>query len=79
MIYDSELMQDFLQLKQMTADNGGGAGTEAAAVGGAGTKGVAATPPEKQVDLRVMLPDHTVTSVTIKEFWRTAEVYQVGC
>ncbi len=73
MIYDSELMVDFLQLKPAAAANGAGtgAGTEAAAAA------KPAPPAEKQVDLRVMLPDHSVTTITIKEFWRTPEVYQV--
>ena len=63
-------MQDFLKTKHSDTGN--------------------ATPPtsgkagqseeEREVELRVQLPDKTVVTVSIKEFWRTAEVYAVrGC
>ncbi len=69
-------MQDFLQLKQFTA-TGNGAGTGAGTEAGGGAMAKAALPSEKKVDLRVLLPDRSVIMVTINEFWRTPEVYQV--
>ena len=64
-IFESDLMQDFLQLKQ-------------AASGGESNPPAKATPPEKQVNLRVLLPDRTVMTISIMEFWRTPEVFEVG-
>ena len=72
MIYESDLMQDFLQLKQQS---GGG---EAGVVTGATTARPArGAQEEKKVQLRILLPDKTVTTVTISEYWRTNEVYEV--
>jgi len=64
-IFESNLMQDFLQIPQVSTAGGASVATKTAAV-----------PKEKQVDLRVMLPDRSVTAVTINEYWRTPEVYQ---
>ena len=64
-------MQDFLQIPQVNAAGGESGGATAA------TK-TPAVPQERQVDLRVMLPDRTVIPVTINEYWRTPEVYQVS-
>ena len=36
-----------------------------------------AVPVEKEVQLRVLLPDKSVTTFTIHEFWRTGEVFEV--
>ena len=60
-------MQDFLQIPQVSTAGGASVATKTAAV-----------PKEKQVDLRVMLPDRNVVAVTINEYWRTPEVYQVS-
>ena len=67
-------MQDFLQLTKSNETGEGGAGKGGGA--SAATK-TAAVSQERQVDLRVLLPDRTVTSVTINEYWRTPDVYQV--
>ena len=61
-IFESDLMQDFLQIKE----SGGGA-----------TASNATPHKERKVDLRVMLPDNTVISIPISEHWRTAEVLAV--
>ena len=61
-------MQDFLQLgKQNSAPSPAHA-----------TKATVASVTEKQVELRVVLPDRSTVTVTIQEFWRTPEVYQVS-
>jgi hypothetical protein len=70
-------MQDFLDLKQ----SGGFSGGAAAAVNAKGNK---TTPPqgrkvERKVDLRVLLPDHSLVTVPISEHWRAMEVFQVCC
>ena len=67
-------MQDFLQLTKSNETGEGGA--EKGGGASAATK-TAAVSQERQVDLRVLLPDRTVTSVTINEYWRTPDVYQV--
>ena len=67
-------MQDFLQLTKSNETGEGGAGKGGGA--SAATK-TAAVSQEQQVHLRVLLPDRTVTSVTINEYWRTPDVYQV--
>ena len=59
-------MQDFLQAKQLatptaTPTNGQKAGKNE----------------EREVELRVQLPDKTVVTVSIREFWRTTDVYRV--
>lgn len=65
-IFESDLMQDFLQLgKQNSAPSPAHA-----------TKATVASVTEKQVELRVVLPDRSTVTVTIQEFWRTPEVYQ---
>lgn len=66
-------MQDFLDLKQ----GGGSSGS-----GGSADKGDKTTPTqgrkvERKVDLRVLLPDHSVITVPISEHWRSTEVFQV--
>lgn len=73
-IFESDLMQDFLQLTKSNETGEGGTGKGEGA--SAATK-TAAVSKERQVDLRVLLPDRTVTSVTINEYWRTPDVYQV--
>lgn len=73
-IFESDLMQDFLQLTKSNETGEGGAGKGGGAP--AATK-TAAVSQERQVHLRVLLPDRTVTSVTINEYWRTPDVYQV--
>ena len=70
-IFESDLMQDFLELKQ-----NGGSSTSG---GGATAK---TTPPQghkadRMVDLRILLPDHTLITVPVSEHWRSAEVFQV--
>lgn len=73
-------MQDFLQLSKGNETGEGGAGKGGGTVKGEGASAAtrtAAVPQERQVDLRVLLPDRSVTSVTINEFWRTPAVYQV--
>lgn len=75
-IFESDLMQDFLDLKQ----GGGLAGAAAAVI----AKGNKTTPPqgrkvERKVDLRVLLPDHSLVTVPISEHWRATEVFQVCC
>lgn len=76
-IYESDLMQDFLQMRR--SDNHqaeGGANT-----GGGVVSAVArqpSTPVEKEVQLKILMPDKTITTVTINEFWRANEVYEVG-
>ena len=66
-------MQDFLQVKRQNTQPGvGGARVVTVATPGGG-----AAPVEKQVQLRVLLPDKTVTTVTISEYWRATEVYEV--
>ena len=67
-IFDSDLLQDFLELKKQPAG--------VASSGGA-TK-VSTPVQENTVDFRVTLPDHSVTMVTINEQWRTHEVFEVG-
>ena len=64
-------MQDFLELK---AD--GGAAEEGGGVEGSGSGGGVAVPKERQVDLRIMLPDHTPTTISIPEFSRTPDVFR---
>ena len=73
-------MQDFLQLSKGNETGEGEAGKGGVAVKGGGASAATRTPAvsqERQVDLRVLLPDRSVTSVTINEFWRTPAVYQV--
>ena len=83
-IYESALMQDFLQLKpsDVRPQAVGGVSTgERGGVGSVATEAtrrpVRAAPMEKEVQLRILLPDKTVTMVTVNEFWRTSEVYEV--
>ena len=81
-IFESDLLQDFLQIKRSnvpTASGGGGGG-------GGGTVTVTATrtvkpaaQEEKDVQLRVFMPDKSVVMITIQEYWRTDEVYDVSC
>jgi sorting nexin-27 len=73
-IFESDLMQDFLQLKQKTG--GGGASRVTEATTGQSSVGKAA-PVEKQVQLRVLMPDKSFTTLTVNEHWRTNEVYEV--
>ena len=74
-IFESDLMQDFLDLKQSGGSSGGAVAVVIA-------KGNKATPPqghkvERKVDLRVLLPDHSLVTVPISEHWRSTEVFQV--
>lgn len=66
-IFDSDLLQDFLELKKPAG----------ASAGAADAPEVITPQVEKSVDFRVTLPDHSVTMVTIKEQWRTREVFEV--
>ena len=81
-IFESDLMQDFLDLKQ----SGGSTVVAGAVVGAAAVavivKGNKTTPTqgrkvERKVDLRVFLPDHSLITVPISEHWRATEVFQV--
>ena len=71
-------MQDFLELKQggLPPTTGGGAAGNASGVAkaspGQGRK------VERKVDLRVLLPDHSVITVPVSEHWRTTEVFEVN-
>lgn len=67
-IFESDLLQDFLELKKQSTSGGGG--TESG-------KKAEAVPQEKKVNLRVTLPDHTVATVTINEHARTPEVFEL--
>ena len=72
-------MQDFLELKQSGGSSGA---TVVAAVAAVNTKGNKTTPPqghkvERKVDLRVLLPDHSLITVPVSEHWRSTEVFQV--
>ena len=67
-IFESDLLQDFLELKK---PQGGKPGSE--------VKKAAAEPAaEKKIDFRVTLPDRTLTTVTISEHSRTQEVFEVS-
>ena len=76
-------MQDFLQLKPSDIRPQAVGGVSTGERGGAGMvteatrRSVKAAPVEKEVQLRILLPDKTVTMVTVNEFWRTNEVYEV--
>jgi sorting nexin-27 len=74
-IFESDLMQDFLQLKSQNPQPGGGgrAGVVTEAIAGQSSRGPAA---EKKVQLRILLPDKTVSTITVSEYWRTNEVYE---
>lgn len=61
-IYESELMQDFLNSSR--AENGKAAETT--------------PPQERKVSLRVLLPDRTVCTVNIRDDSRTPEVFEVS-
>ena len=61
-------MQDFLQLSKQSPTTPPAHATKAAAVAAV----------EKKVELRVVLPDRSTVTVTIQEFWRTPEVYEVS-
>ena len=74
-IFESDLMQDFLDLKQSS-------GSSASATAAVNAKGNKTTPPqgrkvERKVDLRVLLPDHSLVTVPISEHSRGNEVFQV--
>ena len=60
-------MQDFLQMKQTSTSTAAKA-----------PPSVAANTPDKDVGLKVMLPDKSVITVSIQERWRTREVYRVS-
>ena len=74
-------MQDFLELKE----GGGSLSTDGGAAVNAGS--VAKASPsqgrkvERKVDLRILLPDHSVVTVPVSEHWRSTEVFEVldGC
>lgn len=69
-------MQDFLQLKRSDSHQAvGGATTGGSVVSGATRQ--PSTPVEKEAQLKILMPDKTITTVTINEFWRTNEVYEV--
>lgn len=76
-------MQDFLQTGRSNAHRavlGGASGGEsdgAGVVTGATRQPAKVAPEEKKVQLRILLPDKSVTTVTIDEHWRTREVYEV--
>ena len=67
-------MQDFLDLKQGGGSSGTGGGAAAKTNNTTPTQGRKA---EHKVDLRVLLPDHSVISVPVSEHWRSPEVFQV--
>ena len=69
-IFESDLLQDFLEIKKSSS--------MAAAVASVG-EGKKAEAREKKVDFRVTLPDHSVTTVTIEQHARTPEVFNVSC
>ena len=71
-------MQDFLELKHSSGSSGGGGGATV------NSKGNKTTPTqgrkeEHKIDLRVLLPDHSLVTVPISEHWRSTEVFQVCC
>ena len=68
-------MQDFLQSTSSNSHPEPGGGASGVTVA---TRQVATKEVEKEVQLRILLPDKTVTTVTINEFWRTNEVYDVS-
>lgn len=67
-IFESDLLQDFLELKKQSV--GGATGTSEG-------KKAEAEQTEKKVDFRVTMPDRSVTTVTISEHARTPEVFEV--
>lgn len=67
-IFESDLMQDFLELKQ----NKGATATKEDNSSPAQGRKV-----ERKPDIRVLLPNHTIVTVPISEHWRTPEVFQV--
>lgn len=67
-IFESDLMQDFLELKQ---NKGATANKDDDSSPAQGRK------VERKPDLRVLLPDHTVITVQVFEHWRSPEVFQV--
>ena len=67
-IFESDLMQDFLELKQ---NKGTTVNKEDSSSPAQGRK------VERKPDLRVLLPNHTIVTVSVSEHWRTPEVFQV--
>ena len=72
-IFESALLQDFLQLSSSNSHQPAEGGANEVATP---TRKAAAK--DKEVQLRVLLPDKTVVTVTINEYWRTHEVYEVS-
>ena len=75
-IFESDLMQDFLELKHSSGSSSSGGGATLNATGSR------STPPQRQktdhrTDLRVLLTDNSVVSVPISEHWRSTEVFEV--
>ncbi len=66
-IFESDLLQDFLELKK---PQGGKSGAE--------VKKAAEPAAEKKIDFRVTLPDRTLITITISEHSRTPEVFEVS-
>lgn len=64
-IFESDLLQDFLELKKPT----GGASGES-------TK-TSTEAPARKIDMKVTLPDRSLTIVSITEQLRTADVFEV--
>lgn len=67
-IFESDLLQDFLELKKSS----GGATVEAKK-----PSTDQAQPVERKIDIRVTLPDRNLTTVSITEHLRTTEVFEV--
>lgn len=65
-IFESDLLQDFLELKK---PSGVGASKE--------TKKPSAEVAERKIDMRVTLSDRSMTTVSITEHMRTPEVFEV--
>lgn len=70
-------MQDFLQMKRSDNHQAEGGATSGGGVVSGATR-QPSTPVEKEVQLKILMPDKTITTVAINEFWRTNEVYEVG-
>ena len=49
-----------------------------ASVGAKAAPNAAAKTQDKDVELKVMLPDKSIIVVSIRDFWRTHEVYEVS-
>ena len=74
-----------MELKRTNTAGAASVGGVAAGGGGGGGGAMAVdvsrpakpTKVEKDIQLRILMPDKSVVMVTIQEFWRTGEVYEV--